>query len=75
MTDYSEESLGKLWANTKALSNICEGKTEDIGTLIGTSFVARDLMAVVDALGEDGLLRYWGKYHKHSFREGNRLEN
>jgi hypothetical protein len=23
--------------------------------------VARDLISVVDALGEDGMLRYWGK--------------
>lgn len=31
------------------------------GEFVGTAFVARDFMAVVDALGEDGLLRYWGE--------------
>jgi hypothetical protein len=29
------------------------------GTLIGTAFVARDLMQVVGALDEDDMLRYW----------------
>jgi pimeloyl-ACP methyl ester carboxylesterase len=28
--------------------------------LIGTAFVARDIKAIADALGEDGLIRYWG---------------
>lgn len=27
---------------------------------MGTAFVARDMMQIVDALKEDGLLRYWG---------------
>lgn len=31
------------------------------GELIGTAFTARDMMRVLDALGEDGLLRYWGE--------------
>lgn len=30
------------------------------GELIGTAFVARDMVEIIDALGEDGLLRYWG---------------
>ena len=30
------------------------------GSLIGTGFVARDMMQIVEALNEDGLLRYWG---------------
>ncbi|KAH7078174.1 hypothetical protein BKA63DRAFT_593574 [Paraphoma chrysanthemicola] len=28
--------------------------------LIGTAFVARDIKAIAEALGEDGLIRYWG---------------
>ncbi|KAH8732206.1 hypothetical protein GQ44DRAFT_754759 [Phaeosphaeriaceae sp. PMI808] len=28
--------------------------------LIGTAFVARDIKAISEALGEDGLIRYWG---------------
>ena len=26
-----------------------------------SAFAARDYMRVIDALGEDGLLRYWGE--------------
>ncbi|KAM0814410.1 putative TAP-like protein-domain-containing protein [Seiridium cardinale] len=58
--DASEFELGTLWANSKILANYCEARTQNISELIGTAFVARDLMQVVDALGEDGLLRYWG---------------
>jgi pimeloyl-ACP methyl ester carboxylesterase len=28
--------------------------------LIGTAFVARDIKAIAEAIGEDGLIRYWG---------------
>ncbi|KAM0274331.1 hypothetical protein ACHAQH_007966 [Verticillium albo-atrum] len=35
-----------------------EGKSD--AELIGTVALARDTMRVVDALGEDGMLRYWG---------------
>lgn len=38
----------------------CYETAGDIGELIGTGFVARDMMQIVDALGEDGLLRYYG---------------
>jgi hypothetical protein len=31
------------------------------GEVMTTAFVARDLISVVDALEEDGLLRYWGE--------------
>ena len=29
---------------------------------MGTAFSARDVMAIAEAVGEDNLLRYWGKY-------------
>lgn len=61
--DGSEADMGALWANTGAWGNICE-VNDDIGEYIGTAFVARDLMEVVDALDEDGKLRYWGM-HPH----------
>ncbi|KAM7200718.1 TAP-like domain containing protein [Naviculisporaceae sp. PSN 640] len=35
-------------------------KNGGIPEYVGTTFVARDMMQIVDALGEDGLLRYWG---------------
>lgn len=31
-----------------------------LGQLMGTAFVARDIDAIFDALDEDGLIRYWG---------------
>ena len=44
-------------------ANACAGAPGNkTGELIGTAFVARDFMAVVDALKEDGKLRYWGEY-------------
>ena len=33
---------------------------QDRGELIGTGFVARDMMQIVDALNEDGLLSHCG---------------
>lgn len=30
------------------------------GELVGTAFVARDVDAIAQALGEDGMIRYWG---------------
>ncbi|KAM7218623.1 TAP-like domain containing protein [Rhypophila decipiens] len=35
-------------------------RDSSIGEYVGTTFVARDMIQIVDALGEDGLLRYWG---------------
>ena len=39
----------------------CEQQEPELGTLPGTAFVARDMMQVVDALNEDGKLRYVGR--------------
>ncbi|KAI8713932.1 hypothetical protein NCS52_01239300 [Fusarium sp. LHS14.1] len=35
-------------------------KHNKTGQFLGTSFIARDMMQIVDALDEDGMLRYWG---------------
>ncbi|KAF9641105.1 alpha/beta-hydrolase [Lasiodiplodia theobromae] len=51
---------GRLWGLADLLVESCEANNKDTGSLIGTAFVARDMMRIVDALGEDGLLRYWG---------------
>ncbi|KAK0663367.1 Carboxylesterase B [Lasiodiplodia hormozganensis] len=56
----SDTTLGELWANMGVRAGICKDRGGDIGELLGTAFVARDLMRIVDALGEDGMLRYWG---------------
>ncbi|KAL8843503.1 MAG: hypothetical protein Q9170_000007 [Blastenia crenularia] len=56
----SDTAVGESWAAKKALGEACYESARDIGELIGTGFVARDMMQIVDALGEDGLLHYWG---------------
>lgn len=58
----SDTALRWLWARGEADNNICrvQGNGDKTAELIGTAFVARDMMHIVDALGEDGMLRYWG---------------
>lgn len=46
--------IAGLTAEAAALNN------NETGSLIGTAFTARDMLAIVDALDEDGLLRYYG---------------
>ncbi|KAL9003299.1 MAG: hypothetical protein Q9188_003819 [Gyalolechia gomerana] len=56
----SDTTVGDIWAAAQALGESCYENARDVGELIGTGFVARDIMQIVDALDEDGLLRYWG---------------
>jgi hypothetical protein len=60
-SNSSDTALGEIWASTGILADTCNERLADIGSFVGTAFTARDLMSVVDALGEDGLLRYYGK--------------
>jgi hypothetical protein len=57
-----ELALGRLYGQTDVVANICNGFPgfTERGSLIGTAFGARDLMQIVDAIEDDGLLRYWG---------------
>ncbi|TLS24859.1 hypothetical protein PpBr36_08637 [Pyricularia pennisetigena] len=56
----SEVAPGRIWATSLQISEACAKKNADKGRFLGTAFVARDIIQIVDALGEDGLLRYWG---------------
>ena len=56
----SDTALGRLWAQAEIYVNSCKSAQNGTTGLIGTAFVARDMMRIVDALGEDGMLRYWG---------------
>lgn len=56
----SDITPGRAWASAKLLVDKCYERNKDIGNLVGSAFVARDMIQIVDALGEDGLLRYWG---------------
>jgi hypothetical protein len=57
----SDVALGRLWTQGAINSELCFQKSNATGSFIGTAFVARDLISVVDALDGDGMLRYWGK--------------
>ncbi|KAI0116151.1 TAP-like protein-domain-containing protein [Hypoxylon sp. NC0597] len=56
----SDTATGKLWAESQIQAGKCYDSLKDTGDLVGMAFAARDMMSIVDALGEDGMLRYWG---------------
>ena len=63
-SNSSDAALGKTWTGQGVIAETCYERKKELGQNIGTAFTARDLMTVVDALGEDGLLRYWGTPEK-----------
>jgi len=52
--------LGETYAMDITIAYKCQQTNNLTSALLGTAYVARDIMRIVDALGEDGLLRYWG---------------
>ncbi|KAI1409287.1 TAP-like protein-domain-containing protein [Hypoxylon sp. FL1857] len=56
----ADTAKGRLWAEGQIQANKCYDQLKDTGDLVGMAFAARDMMSIVDALGEDGMLRYWG---------------
>ncbi|SPO06306.1 related to hydrolases or acyltransferases (alpha/beta hydrolase superfamily) [Cephalotrichum gorgonifer] len=60
LPDASDVSPGKIWAEATIVAKSCGERLKDTGDLVGMAFAARDMMQIVDALGEDGMLRYWG---------------
>lgn len=61
MSAQSDVAVGRLWARGTIDAQNCYAYANKTGGLISTAFVARDLISVVDALEEDGMLRYWGE--------------
>jgi pimeloyl-ACP methyl ester carboxylesterase len=59
-TNLTEVFLNGGWELAGELADYCAQQANETGTLIGTAFTARDMMEIVDALGEDGFLRYYG---------------
>ncbi|KAH7324345.1 peptidase S33, tripeptidyl-peptidase [Stachybotrys elegans] len=59
-TNASDTALGSVWARGTLDAQECYEASRETGSLVGTAFVARDLMEVVDGLEGDGMLRYWG---------------
>lgn len=60
----SDVALGQIWAKSTLFASNCFAAQNKTGQLIGTAFVVRDMMRIVDALREDGMLRYWGELPK-----------
>lgn len=56
-----EDVLEEKWALYESAANDCLAYEAETGRLMSTVFMARDMYQIVEALGEDGLLRYWGK--------------
>ncbi|KAJ2967649.1 hypothetical protein NUW58_g10403 [Xylaria curta] len=58
----SNVARGQIWAAGKNHADACAEypEAQERAPLIGTTFTARDAMQIVDAVEEDGLLRYWG---------------
>ncbi|KAL2868904.1 alpha/beta hydrolase [Aspergillus lucknowensis] len=57
-----ELALGRVWGQTQVVEDQCFNFPgfRQRGSLIGTAFAARDLLQIVDAIEDDGLLRYYG---------------
>ena len=58
--NITEAFLNSGWDQAVQLADACEAAMNDTGRYIGTGSVACDMMEIVDALDEDGLLRYYG---------------
>ena len=56
--------LGRLWSSASMLGEYCYQypDSKKKGELLSTAFTARDIMQIVDAVEDDGLLRYWGTF-------------
>jgi hypothetical protein len=57
----AERSPERLWAASRVFGERCKRTEAEIMPFIGTASVARDLMSIVDAMEEDGMLRFWGQ--------------
>lgn len=64
----TELLLDKDWRDSTRIADGCYHTQNETGRFVGTAFVARDIMQIVDALGEDGMLRYWGKFEGWEWR-------
>lgn len=61
-SNSSNVALGWTWSLNKLFAGKCREENGDKAELVGTDFVARDVMEIVDAVEEDGLLRFWSRF-------------
>ena len=60
LTNASDTALGEVWAGRQAFAEACYENAAEYADVLGTAFVARDMLRIAEALDDDGLLRYWG---------------
>lgn len=65
------ETLEEIWGRASAVAAQCAKQStgNKDAEFLGTVALVRDTMQVVDALAEDGLLRYWGEFPPVSLPE------
>ena len=59
-TNATKGFLEYNWDFAGQLAEACAEQASDVGQLIGTAFVARDVMKIVDALDDGNLLHFFG---------------
>ncbi|KAK6715413.1 hypothetical protein SNK04_006352 [Fusarium graminearum] len=58
--DLWEYVKNEAWESMQKVAEACYETQKENGRFLSTAFTARDMMKMVDALGEDGKLRFWG---------------
>ncbi|KAH8079834.1 alpha/beta-hydrolase [Cristinia sonorae] len=58
-TNYSDPSFGAQYGAMKNLGNIAKERIGNVGQYLGTPAVARDMLSIITAHGQDKL-NYWG---------------
>lgn len=59
-SNVTQNFLDVGWEQSRQRADTCYATNNKTGQFIGTSSVALDMVSIIDALGEDGLLRYYG---------------
>lgn len=54
----------RQWPLFQEIASNCSAALANTGQYYGTAFVARDMLQIVNALEEDGMLRYMGKFRR-----------
>lgn len=59
-TNLTEYFVSGGWETAGSTADACYAQNNETGSFIGTVSTARDMLEIVEALGEDGLLRFYG---------------
>lgn len=55
----SDSAFGSVYSNAHTLGHVSETRIKDVAQYVGTPAVARDMLSIVKAYGEEKL-QYWG---------------